>query len=119
MANSYKAADFIAVIPGTGGIISTIAKRVGCVWNTAKAYIEKHPSVKRAYDDECERVLDLAETVIIDSITKSDTQTAKWYLMMRGRGRGYAQTTRSEVTGKDGKPIQLTQVIEGIPKDAI
>lgn len=37
--NLYTAAQFIEAIPGTGGIISAIAKRVGCDWITAKKYI--------------------------------------------------------------------------------
>ena len=59
----YTAEQFIKAIPGSGGIISTIARRVGCGWHTARDYVDKHPSVKQAYDDECEAVLDLAEKI--------------------------------------------------------
>lgn len=110
MANrdQFRAQDFIDAMPGSGGIIATIAKRVGCDWHTAKKYIDAYPTVKAAYDAECERVLDLAETVIIEDIVKSkDTQTAKWYLTMKGRDRGYAQTQRNEITGGDGVAIQF------------
>ena len=37
---TYTAAQFIAAIPGTGGIITKIAEKVGCAWHTAKKYIE-------------------------------------------------------------------------------
>jgi hypothetical protein len=56
---NYTAAQFIAAIPGTGGIITTIAARIPCAWHTAKKYIEKWPTVKQAYDDECNKVLRL------------------------------------------------------------
>ena len=106
--NSYKAQDFIDAIPGSGGIISTIARKVGCVWHTAKKYINQHQTVLDAYNAECERVLDRAEAVIIeDIVTNKDTATAKWYLTMKGRERGYAQTTRNEVTGKDGGGLNI------------
>jgi hypothetical protein len=88
--NHYKANDFIDVIPGTGGIISTIAKRVGCSWHTAKKYIDTYPTIKAAYDAECEAVLDAAESVILSDIQAKDVQTSKWYLTMKGRDRGYA-----------------------------
>ena len=114
--NSYKASDFIAAIPDTGGIISAIARKVGCDWHTAKKYIDVYPTVKAAYDAECERVLDLAETVIIEDIVKQrDTQTAKWYLTMKGRERGYAQTQRQEV--EIHEPVQF--VIGGADPDKL
>jgi len=39
MGDHYKASQFIAAIPGSAGIISIIARRVGCDWNTAKKYV--------------------------------------------------------------------------------
>ena len=101
----YKAQDFIDAIPGTGGIISTIAKRVGCAWNTAKRYITEYATVAKIYSDECEAITDLAELTIIKAIKDGDTHTAKWYLTMKGRERGYAQTQRQELTGKDGEEL--------------
>jgi hypothetical protein len=109
----YTAQQFIDVIPGTGGIITTIAARVGCAWHTAKKYIETRPTIKSAYDNECERVLDAAETVIIDGIVKEkDIQTAKWYLTMKGDRRGYVPKQRTEVTGADGGPVLFNVVYD-------
>ena len=102
----YKAADFIKAIPGTGGIISVIANKVGCAWHTAKKYIVEYPTVALVYDNECQKVTDLAEQTIIGAIKDGDQQTAKWYLTMKGRDRGYAQTQRQEITGADGGPIE-------------
>ena len=104
---TYKAQDFVDAIPGSGGIISAIAQRVGCNWYTAKRYIEKYPTVRRAYDDECEKISDLAETVIIKDIQAGSVQTAKWYLTMKGRERGYAKTERNELVGAGGGPVEL------------
>ncbi len=86
-------------IPKSGGIISTIAGKVGCSWHTAKKYIDSHPTVKAAYDAECEAVLDMAESQIITAMQEQDIQTAKWYLTMKGRHRGYATTERHEQSG--------------------
>lgn len=102
---NYTAAQFIEVIPGTGGIISTIASRVGCEWHTAKRYIDKYATVQAAYKDECAKVVDLAESVVIGSIKEKDVSTAKWYLTMKGSERGYMQTQRQEVSGPDGGKI--------------
>ena len=106
-ANQYSAAEFIDAIPGTGGIIATIAKRVGCTWHTAKKYIDEYATVQQAYQDECETVNDLAESVIIKSIRDGDTATAKWWV---SRKRKEVFSERSEVTGADGGPIQHEDV---------
>ena len=107
-AKQYKAQQFIDAIEGSAGIVSTIAKRVGCDWHTARKYIDEYATIKQAYDDECERTLDAAESVILGDIVKEkDVQTAKWYLSMKGRSRGYAKTERTEVTGRDGGPIEF------------
>ena len=76
----YPASDFIKAIPGTGGIIATIAKRVGCDWWTAKRAIDRYPTVSAAYSDECETVNDLAESTLIKSIKDGDVAAAKWWL---------------------------------------
>lgn len=109
-ANQYKAQQFIDAIPGTGGIVSKIAAKVGCSWHTARKYIDNYPTIKQAYDDECEKVLDAAESVIIKKITEEDEQTAKWYLTMKGRQRGYAKTDRQELYGADGEPLSITLI---------
>ena len=76
----YTAEQFIKAIPGTGGIITSIARKVGCEWNTAKVYIEKYPTVKQAYQDECERINDMAQSILMKSIKDGNTQDAKWWL---------------------------------------
>ena len=76
----YTAKQFIDAIPGTGGIVDTIAKRVGCTWHTAKKYIDSYATIQKAYQDETERVSDLAHTVVIKAINDGDVATAKWYL---------------------------------------
>ena len=111
--SQYTAQQFIDAIPNSAGIISTIAKRVGCHWHTAKKYIHGMPTVLAAYEDECNKVLDLAETVILESLQQKDEQMAKWYLTMKGRDRGYAQTQRNEVTGVEGGPVQFIQIEVG------
>lgn len=104
----YTAEQFIKAIPGSGGIISTIARRVGCGWHTARDYVDKHPSVKQAYDDECEAVLDLAESKTIKAIEAGDMQTVRYYLSTKGRKRGYVE--RQEITGENGGPVTLRVV---------
>lgn len=98
-AEQYKAQDFIAAIPGTGGIVTAIARKVGCAWNTAKRYIETHPTVQRAYQDECESILDLAEAKVISAIKDGDSQMIRYYLSTKGKDRGYVQRQEQVLQG--------------------
>ena len=79
----FTAQQFINAIPGTGGIISTIAKKVGCQWHTAKKYIDEHPTVKQAYDNEKRKIDDAAVSVIYRAIMNGDLGTAKWWASMK------------------------------------
>ena len=98
---AYKAQDFIAVIPGSRGIVSEIARRVGCDWNTAHKYIEEHPTVRQAYENEIESTLDLHEKTIHDAaIEQGDVSTAKWYLTKKGKHRGYGDDPAVTVTNE-------------------
>lgn len=103
--NTYRAEQFINAIPGTGGIISTIARRVGCSWHTAQKHINAMPTVLAVYQDECEGITDLAETTIVKAIQGGDVGTARWYLSTKGKQRGYGE--RLELTGAEGKPIEI------------
>ena len=106
---SYKAADFIKAIEGSGGIISTIANRVNCSWNTAQKYIKDYPTVADAYEEEIERVIDLAEGVLIKNIQNAakqaqaghdvDTADVKWFLSRKAKSRGYVERQEVEHSG--------------------
>lgn len=104
-SNQYRAQQFIDAIPGSGGIISVIAKRVGCAWHTASKYIEDYPTIQAAYDDETESLIDLAESTVLKAIQGGDVGAAKWYLQTKGKSRGY--TERHEVTGAEGGPLPI------------
>lgn len=81
----YTAAQFIEAVPGSGGLISVIAAKIGCSWQTAKKYIETMPTIKTVYDDECAKVDDLAVKTVIDSMRGGDVGTAKWWLAKKRR----------------------------------
>lgn len=86
-------------IEDTGGIISTIAdelKKVKgsngkCSWSTAKKYIEMWPETKKAYEDELERFLDVAESTVMTAMMNDDVAAAKFVLATKGKHRGYTK----------------------------
>jgi hypothetical protein len=105
MGDHYTAEQFINAIPGTGGIISAIARKAECDWHTAKKYCTEYATVKRVYDAEKEGVLDLAEAKLIEAIKDGDLPAIKFYLTTQGKDRGYTERHQMEHTGKDGGEI--------------
>lgn len=79
----------LAAIEGSGGIIKTIARRLGCCRTTAKKYIDKWEATRTAMKEEQEECVDTAEQVILSSLKKNDVNTAKWYLALKAKNRGY------------------------------
>src|SRR5512146_2891765 len=103
--NQFTAEQFITAIANSAGIITTIAKRVGCDWHTAKKYIDNYPTIQQAYDDECEAVLDMAETELYKAVKGGKDWAVKYILATKGKRRGYVE--RQEISGKDGGPVVL------------
>ena len=100
---SYRAQDFIDVIPGTGGIITVLAERVGCAWHTAKRYIEDHPTVMTAWEAETHKVTDRAVHNIVKSIYDGDLAMSKWWAQMRHPD--FTPKSQHELSGPGGGPI--------------
>lgn len=108
--DKYTAEQFIEAIKDSAGIVSAIAQRLGCEWHTARHYIDHHPTVRKAYDAECEKILDLTEGALFTRATKDKEPWAiKYLLSTKGKRRGYTekQETDASVTlrviyGDDG-----------------
>lgn len=89
--------EILEAIEGSAGLISTVAKRLGVAWDTARSLINREEEITTAYNNEKEKIKDMAESVVIGSIKKEDVQTAKWYLGIMGKDRGYDER-RLEIT---------------------
>lgn len=106
MGNKYTASQFIKAIPGTGGIITAIAERIGCNWYTVRRYIDRHPTVKTAWEAERHKITDKARHNIIKAISEppGDLATSKWWVTVMDDD--FRPPQRIEATGKDGGPIE-------------
>lgn len=114
--SNFTDAELVKAISGSGGIITVIARRLGCGWREAEEYINSNALIKVMYDTERESIVDLCESVVLRNVqlaqeaqTKGemgDTADAKWILSRLGKERGYAE--RQEVTGKNGAAVGLT-----------
>ena len=99
----------LEAIKDSGGIMSTIARRLGVTWHTADTWVKQYDETKQALQDEREAILDLAESTLFRNIKDGNSQDAKWLLSTMGKNRGYNE--RQEITGVDGGPIDVNAII--------
>lgn len=110
MSGKYTVEQFTKAIEGSGGIVSAIAKAVGCSWVTAKRYIDAHPTVLSAWQAERERISDKAESNIITAIVKdSDLSMSVWWLKVM-RNNEFGDKRAVDVTS-GGKPLKTYTIV--------
>jgi len=110
------AEEMIEAIPGSAGIVSTIARKVGCSWPRARKFIDQHPTVLDAYRAECEKIKDLAETKMIEIISDKDPGTIRWYLSTKARDRGYGEHQDITLHGEVGL-IEVERATKSLDTD--
>lgn len=92
-----------AAIEGSGGVISTIAKRAGYSWLRTRDFIYSDSELMALLQAEEETVCDMAESVIVQRIKEGDEALARWWLARRRRtkfGENFDVTT-------GGRPIVI------------
>jgi hypothetical protein len=94
--------QIIDALKATGGFITHAAKELGCCYVTIENYINDDPSIAVENAQIKENRLDIAESVVVETMEGSDIKeamnAAKFYLKYKGRNRGYIKHQKIEVT---------------------
>lgn len=109
----YTKEEILAAINGSHNIISQVAKKLDCSWDTAKKYINKWQLTKDAFYSEQEIMIDFAEGKMYEAINKGDPGMIKWFLSKKAKHRGYGDEENT-VPQVDNK-IEIT--IEDAPTE--
>ena len=102
----YTCQQVIDALQQTRGMVYLAAEVLGCIPQTVYNYIERHPSIKAAWEAESGLMTDLAEQKLYNAIMRDESWAIGFYLKTKGKSRGY--TERLEVGGTDGGPIKLS-----------
>lgn len=105
----YTAAQVIEAIKGTFGIKQVACNRLGCVHATLDNYIARYPSVRVAYEHERGRLVDMAQSKLVEMVNNGDPWAVKFVLSTLGKHEGFVE--RQEVTGADGGAMRSEVVV--------
>ncbi|MDD5095553.1 MAG: hypothetical protein PHV74_14435 [Dehalococcoidia bacterium] len=103
------AARIIKALEETQGLLTAAAKRAGVSYSTIKRYVADYPSVAQAKEEAQERLLDFAESKLLENIREGKEASIFFFLKTQGKKRGYIE--RVESTGKDGGPIKTESIV--------
>jgi len=104
--NKRTQAQVIQAIKGSRGIKIDIARRLDVNRMTIRRYLRIYPEALAAYNQECEVVLDRAESKLYEkAIEEGSEQSLHFLLERKGRQRGYAR--RQELVGDQAAPLDI------------
>ena len=102
---AINALDLAVAILRYEGNLSGVAKQLAKPRRRIEAFIMNHVNLRDLFDDVEAEFLDDIEFKLRDTAKLGDPGVIKFFLTTKGKSRGF--TTRSEVGGNDGKPIEV------------
>ncbi len=97
--------EMAQAITDARGLVSLVAKRLGCEQQTVRNYIKRYATCKQALEDARESLKDFTESQLLKQIDGGNIAGIIFFLKTQARDRGYIE--RQEITGADGGAIQL------------
>lgn len=84
----------LAAIKDSGGIKTSIARKLKISRFTVDNYEKKYPTIAKAIEEERDQIRDKAESNIFGEIQDGDLKTSQWFLRYKG---GYIEKTEAKV----------------------
>lgn len=87
--------QMLKAIQNSNGLITKIQRRIEAEtqekwsWTTVQKYVDKWEETRQAVADERNIIGDVAEQKVYEAVIGGDLQTAKWYLTLKHKDRGY------------------------------
>ena len=102
---AFTVAQVVAALKKTKGMVYLAADELGCSHTTVYNYINRHPTIKGAFEAENGKMLDVGEMKLYQSVLNGEAWGVCFLLKTKGKSRGYVE--RQEQTGKDGGPVAV------------
>jgi predicted transcriptional regulator len=98
--NKYSAEQVIEAVRRNRGILTLVAKDLGCTRQTVHSYVKRYPTIAQAVEDERESLLDLAEGSLFEQVRKGNITAIIFTLKTLGKHRGYVERQEHQVDGE-------------------
>lgn len=102
-AEKFTTKQMIEAIGQAKGVLAQAARLLNCDRQTVANYIDRHPTVKAAFDEANETTIDYVESQLLKQIGAGVPSSTIFFLKTKAKHRGYVE--RTEHTGKDGEPL--------------
>jgi hypothetical protein len=118
---NYRLEDVATALIKSGGVhrraAEILAEAYGrkCTRQTVYNYLKRHPELREVLEESREASIDQAESQLLDAVERGDINAIKFYLETKGKLRGY--TRRQEITGAEGRPIEVTNARQSFIAD--
>ena len=103
--NKFSTETVIKALKKARGIKAVAAKILGCDRHTVDNYIKRHPTVAKAYQEQRETLIDVAEGKLITKLDADESWAIKFVLTTLGKKRGYVE--RQEIAGVEDAPLAV------------
>lgn len=85
------------------GVKTKASEILSCSRTALVNYIKEHPELEQYAIEANNKIVDIAETKLFESVQKGNMTSARFLLGTKGKHRDY--NTRMEHTGKDGEDL--------------
>lgn len=99
------AQEAIEAAQGSKGIITVIARKLGCSRSHVYNLMKMFPDFAVAIKDERESMKDFAESKLYQQVDNGNMTAIIFYLKTQAKDRGYIE--RQEHSGPDGGPMEI------------
>ena len=117
----FSKETLVKAILDTGGIKSEICSKLKCSRSTFNKYLEEDEEVRELYEEEVEKVLDMAEGTLFKLIQNGDAGAIFYYLNNKWKKRGYGIIKKKDDALPDNdtgeQPISGVLVTPGMLAD--
>jgi hypothetical protein len=93
----------IAIVDDCNGNLSEVARTLHCDRGTIYNRIQEQPTVKKAFEQSREKMIDEVESVLYRQAKSGEAWAVCFFLKTQAKHRGY--TERQEVTGASGENL--------------
>jgi hypothetical protein len=104
----YSQAEMIEALTVSRGLKSMAARHLGCPVQMVENYCKRWPKVQQVCKEQQEAFLDTAYLQCMSAVNRGEWKAIEFVLKTLGRNRGFSE--RTEITGKDGGPIEHAHI---------